>query len=77
MKKEAEVSLDNDSVLLMKYITVWGWQIISIIFFAASLLLLAIPRTVMSLTFFIVTLSLFFICEYICFKRRKELIEKH
>lgn len=66
---------DETIGILTKYISAWGWQIISIIFLGVSLISFSIPRSISSGIFFVSSFLLFLICQYNSFIRRRELIE--
>ena len=63
---------DKTILTLTNYISVWGWQILSLMFLAFSFLFLAIPRNNKSVIFCVVFFLLFGICEYVSIKRKRE-----
>lgn len=63
-------------VLLMKYISTWGWFILSWIFFTSSIILLSLPdANFMTFTFSIVFFMLFILCLFKSLKKRMEVLE--
>jgi len=56
----------------LTYISSWNWQIISWIFFSTSIILFAIPKTILTSVFSVVFFLLFIGCEYKSFKRRED-----
>lgn len=61
-----------ESNTILKYIAVWGWQIISIIFLSTLIVLMSIPRTVFTMVLSIAFFIVFTFSQYMVFKRRKE-----
>jgi len=53
------------------YISAWMWQIISIIFLTASLMLFAMPRNLRSATLYVACFLVFMGCQLITFRRKK------
>jgi len=59
--------------LVIKYISVWMWQILSILFLLSSLIMFALPRTLSTQSFYIGLFLVFIGCEFMSLKRKKEL----
>jgi hypothetical protein len=57
---------------IFSYIALWGWQILGIMFFISSFVLIALPRTTQSIVFAIAFFFIFAICEYKSLERKKE-----
>jgi len=57
---------------LTKYISVWGWQLLTIIFLCFAFVFFALPRTFFTLVFGIAFIFIFIICESITIRRRRE-----
>jgi len=64
-----------ESHIITKFISAWNWQILAIMFLIASFLTFSMPLTyigrVMSISFLLV----FFICEAVAIKRKKEVFD--
>lgn len=52
-----------DDIFLMKYISVWGWQIMAMVLFVGSIILYALPKSTFSIIFSIALLFGFFVCQ--------------
>jgi len=61
-----------DDEILTSYISVWGWQILTIIFLCFAFLFFSLPRNLFTLVFGIAFIFTFIICESITIKRRRE-----
>ena len=61
--------------LITKYIAVWGYQLIAIIFLVNSLILFSMTRTYINAVFIISLFLLFVFCEYLSLKRKREFYE--
>jgi len=59
--------------ILMKYIAVWGWQLISIMFLLTIVILLALPETFFTIVLSIALCMIFMVTQFIVHKRKKEL----
>jgi len=57
---------------LTLYISVWGWNLLSFILLIASIILIALPRTLFSLVFGVAFFFAFVMSEFMMLKRRKE-----
>ena len=44
--------------IITRYISIWGWQIISIIFICTSIILISIPKNIFSLILFILCIGM-------------------
>jgi len=60
---------------ITRYIAAWAWQIISINFLLSALICMALPRNTMSIVFYIGFFMIFVYCEYMSFKRKKEIFQ--
>ena len=63
--------------ILTTYISVWGWQVLGIIFLCFSFLFFALERNIITQTFYLSTFILFAICEIVSFKRKKEIYQEN
>lgn len=61
---------------LTLYTALWGWQILAIMFFSLSLVLMALPRTMQSVVFAVSFFVIFAACEYMSLKRKKEFYDE-
>ena len=64
-----------DIELVTKYISAWNWQILAIMFLIASFICFSLPQTYIGNVMSIAFLFVFFICEAISIKRRREVFE--
>jgi len=64
-----------DIELITRYVAVWGWQILSIQFLIASFIMFALPRTLITKSFFVGLFLIYIGCQFITLKRRKELMK--
>jgi len=55
---------------LIRYISVWNWQILAIMFLIGSMIMLSLQINTKTQVFSIAFLISFFICEFIMFKRK-------
>jgi len=58
--------------LITKYIAVWGWQILAMMFLSFSFVFLALPSNLFSSVFYVAFFLIFIICEYMSLKRKGE-----
>lgn len=65
----------NDLKNYTMFLSAWGWQILSMMFLSFSFVFLAIPRTLMTQSFFVSFFLVFIICEFMSIKRRREFYE--
>jgi len=70
--EEYEKSL-NDLNIITIFISAWCWQIISIIFLTASIIMFAMPRTLITSSFYVAMFLIFVFGQYQALKRRKEI----
>ena len=61
---------------ITEYISLWGWQILAIIFLCSSFIMLALPRNLMGFVFGLTFFFIFIFCEYKSLKRKQEFYEK-
>ena len=59
----------EDTVLLTKYISSWGYHILSVIFLTSSFITLLLNSIPSAIAFIII----FIICEYLAFRRQLEI----
>jgi len=57
------------------FVSVWGWQILAMIFLSFSILFLTLPETLKTNVFFYSFLFLFIGCEVMSIKRKREFYE--
>jgi hypothetical protein len=63
----------EDTVILTKYISVWGWMLISIIFLVGTFIMFALPRTNLTIIFSVAFFLVFGATQFVATKRRREL----
>ena len=61
--------------LLTRYIAAWSWQILAMIFLVSCMILLSLPRNILTVVFSISLLGLFICCQYMSVKRKREVYE--
>ncbi len=61
--------------LLTSYISVWGWQILAMLFLTSSLMMLSLPTKDFSLAFFMAFFMVFIICEFISIRKKYEIYD--
>jgi len=61
-----------DNELITKFISTWNWQLLAMMFLIASFITSSLPITYIGRVMSIAFLLVFFICEAIVIKRRKE-----
>ena len=61
-----------DIKLIYKFISAWNWQLMAIMFLVASLVTFSMPLTYIGRVMSIAFLMIFFVCEGISIKRRRE-----
>ena len=61
--------------IIMKYIATWCWQLLAIKFLIGAILLFAMPRTLITQSFYVAFFLIFIGCQYMALKRKKELYE--
>jgi len=67
----------NDNLkLITLYISLWGWQILAVIFLVSTFLMVAIPRNVINLVFTIAFIIIFVFCEYKSLKRKEDFYDE-
>ena len=57
--------------IITDYISIWGWQLLAIIFLTSSIVISIFPTTITSIVFFITFFIVFVLCEY------KSIIKKY
>lgn len=65
--------VNSDVKVITLYISVWGWQILSMLSFSTSLIMFALPTTLMSNVLFVVFFLLFMAGQYMAHKRKGEM----
>lgn len=63
--------------LIMSYVGVWGWQIISLLFLVGTFILFALPKSNMTIIFGVAFFLVFGGTQFICTKRRRELQDEN
>ena len=78
-KEEIKVEFEDkeleDWEIITRYVAVWGYQLLAMIFLTTTIILLALPRTVFSATLSITGFILFTGLEIISFKRQRALLQ--
>ena len=64
-----------DNQIIIKYIAVWGWQILSMLFLISSLILFSMPKNLKTSSMYISFFLIFIICEFMVLKRKKEVMQ--
>ena len=62
-----------EELLITKYIAVWGWQLMAIMFLCSSFILFALPRTLITQSFYVAFFLVFIACEFQSLKRQRDL----
>jgi len=62
--------------IILNYISAWNWQILSMLFLCCCLIMLALPRSLITSSFFVALFLIFIVCEYISLKRKQEVQEE-
>jgi len=57
---------------ITRYIALWNWQLVAIIFFCFSFLMFVLPRNTRTIVFGISFFFIFVLCEYLSLKRKQE-----
>ena len=65
----------EDWEVITRYVAVWGYQLMAMIFLTTTIILIALPRTLFSATLSITGFILFMGLEIISFKRQRELTQ--
>jgi len=65
----------ESEIIITRYISAWGWNIIAILFLCSSFIMVAMSRTIATSVFATSFFVLFAVCEYIALKRKKEVYE--
>jgi len=63
----------QETKVLIKYISVWGWQILALLFLVSSFFMFALPRTLITQSFYVSFFLIFVICEYFVLIRKREI----
>ena len=63
--------------LITKYIATWGWQILSMLFLSTSIILFALPRTLITQAMYVAMFLVFAICLFMSLKRKQELYNEN
>ena len=64
-----------DLELITKFISAWNWQLMAIMFLIASFITFSMPLTYIGRVMSIAFLLIFFVCEGISIKRRREVFD--
>lgn len=68
--------MENNDDLMIKYVAVWGWQILSVLFIVATFIILSFDSSLFSIVSAVAFFILFGFCQYKVFARRRDLNEK-
>lgn len=77
MTNNEENEETDQTILLTTFISVWGWQILAILFLSFSFLSFSMPRTIHTFVFFIAFFVMFISCEYVSLKKRKKFYDEN
>ena len=64
-----------DLELITKFISAWNWQLMAIMFLIASFITFSLPETYFGRVMSVAFLFVFFICEGLSIKRRREVFD--
>ena len=64
---------EENTLIITKYVGVWGWMILSINFLIATFLMFSLPRTNLTIIFSVAFFLIFGATQFIATKRRREL----
>ena len=67
--------MDDDTIMITSFISAWGWQILAMMSLFFSMLFLSLPRTMMTIVFYVALFFVFIGCEFISLKRKSEVQE--
>jgi len=59
--------------LVIKYISVWGWQTLAMLFLSSSLIIFSLQRNLISQSLYVALFLIFVGCQFISLKRKKEI----
>ena len=65
--------MDKEVSLITKYVGVWGWMLISIMFLISTFIMFALPRTNLTAVFGTSFFLIFGVTQFVATKRRREL----
>ena len=63
---------DKHTLIITKFISVWGWMLISIMFLIGTFILYSLPRTNLTIIFSVAFFLIFGITQFVATKRRRE-----
>jgi len=63
--------------LITKYIAVWGWQTLAMLFLSSSLIIFSLPRSLISQSLYVALFLIFAGCQFISLKRKKEIYNEN
>ena len=64
---------EENTLIITKYVGIWGWMILSINFLIATFLMFSLPRTNLTIIFSVAFFLIFGVTQFIATKRRREL----
>lgn len=64
--------MENDA-FITRYVSVWGWMLLSLMFLIGTFIMFALPRTNLTIIFCVAFFLVFGGTQFIATKRRKEL----
>jgi len=62
-----------EEIIITKYVSVWGWQLMAMMFLCSSFIFFALPRTLITQSFYVAFFLIFIICEFKTLERKKEI----
>lgn len=63
----------ENNLFLTRYISVWGWMLISFMFLIGTFIMFALPRTNLTIVFSVAFFLVFGGTQFVATKRRREL----
>lgn len=65
----------TETEIILKYISIWMWNVLAFVFFCSSIILFAVERTNFSMVLAVSFFLIFIVCEGISFYRKREMFK--
>jgi len=69
--------MGNQIENIAKYIAAWGWFTLALMFLSLGFILFAMPRTTISMSFYVAFVLVFIGCMFMALKRRSEFFNEN
>jgi len=65
--------MEEQIIIITKFCSCLFWQLTALLFLIGSFIMFALPRSLITSSFYVALFLIFIICEYMSLKRKREL----